>query len=125
MRNQNNVYDFNDFTQIVASKGNCIILEDFIDFPNGVSQAKYCSKKPHLTAIKVVAFPCNSVEMFWKGKYMQEDYFTNCILKKNTAKEKSEKKPFQKKSIQRTSFKKGWNSQILVSFSGRISTVFL
>ena len=64
MRNQKNIYDLNDFTQIVASKGNCIVLEDFIGFPDGVSQAKYSSKKPHLKAIKVVEFLRNSVEMF-------------------------------------------------------------
>ena len=34
---------------------------------------------------------------------MQENYFTNCFLKKNIAKDISEKKSFQRKSLQGTS----------------------
>ena len=34
---------------------------------------------------------------------MQENYFTNCFLKKNIAKDISEKKPSQRKALQGTS----------------------
>ena len=53
MRDIKNIYDFNDFKEVVASKGNCKALEQFTDFPKGSNQSK---TKPKLRNVKIMQF---------------------------------------------------------------------
>ena len=78
MRDARNIYDFNDFKEVVASKGNCEALEQFADFPNGSNQSK---AKPKLRAVKIIQFRRGETYIFWKEKYNQTDFFSTPFLK--------------------------------------------
>ena len=74
MRDAKNIYDFNDFKEVVVSKGNCEVLEQFIDFPNGSFTS--IKAKQNLNYEMVRSY--SSVEarhIFWKEKYNQTDFF--------------------------------------------------
>ena len=64
MKDVKNVYDFEDFKNVVASKGNYAVLEDFIDFPNGSSESRQCSAKPKLRGVKIVQFRSGHTNIF-------------------------------------------------------------
>ena len=96
MRNAKNIYDFNDFKTVAASKGSCCVpLEEFIDFPNASNQ-----NKPKLRNVKIVQFHRGETNMFWKKEYDdQADSFSTCFLKQKTIKMIKDKESYETKSL--------------------------
>lgn len=84
MRAKKNVYDFNDFEHIIASKGYMLLMSegDFLDWENGVSQGKFADNKPLLANVQVLQFRKNETKMFWKESHEESEFKSAEFLKK-------------------------------------------
>ena len=76
MNERRNVYDFEDFLEVLNVHGRAILMKsgDFINVPRGVSdQSKFTEGKPLLDDISVAMFNRGSTKLFWKENF--EDGF--------------------------------------------------
>ena len=84
IRQKKNVEDFQDFVDVVGSCGQSLVIKynDFLDFPEGVSQANYTREKPKLEQVQVIKFERGSIKMFWKESHKSESFKSSKFLQK-------------------------------------------
>ena len=71
MKKLTNIYDFDEFVNVINYK---VKAFDFIEYPRGVSTAKYASGMQYLEDICVIVFREDSENMFWKGSFFRRKY---------------------------------------------------
>ena len=96
MRQKKRVEDFQDFVDIVNNCGRALVIgfDDFLEFPKGVSQAKYAQNKPRLEDVQVVKFVRGSNQMYWKNDHRDNNFKSSRFLQKKY--EKSIEKEFSR-----------------------------
>ena len=57
-------------------------FNDFYEYPKGVSQGAFASKKPKLENVQVVKFVRGSAKMFWKGNHSDFEFESALFLQK-------------------------------------------
>ncbi|XP_041358684.1 uncharacterized protein LOC121375341 [Gigantopelta aegis] len=86
LRAKRNVYDFDDFCEVVSKFGKALPMEhtDFYKYKNESSSAAF-TKKPHLNNVQEVMFKRGSSNIFWKGSLADDTYQDGAFLKKKVA----------------------------------------
>ena len=85
MNEMKNVYDFQDFVNVLDSNGKSIVLKssDFFYFPRGVSEkSKFTEGKPFLDDISIVKFQRGTSKMFWKTSFADLEFKSSEFLQK-------------------------------------------
>ena len=84
MKQKKRVEDFQDFVNVVEKCGKSLQMKcnDFYNYPKGVSQAKYASKKPKLENVQVAKFSRGSSELFWKQNHFDQEFDSALFLQR-------------------------------------------
>ena len=86
MRAKKNVYDFDDFTEVINKREHAVNMKygDFRQWESSSSSAKF-TRKPTLSSVQEVLFQKGSTKLFWKHSLEDAEYESGDFLKKKVS----------------------------------------